>query len=127
MKLTDWMSKARGRSLLLAKALGVSQASTSDWSTGKKGVPAERCVPIEQATEGAVTRRDLRPADWGDIWPELIDKLHPWPPHGDVIKPDSAVPLNATHLGQAFVEVNLGPLPPHAASECSGAPAPEAA
>ena len=32
----------------------------------------ERCVQIEQATDGAVTRRDLRPADWHLIWPELV-------------------------------------------------------
>jgi DNA-binding transcriptional regulator YdaS (Cro superfamily) len=36
-------------------------------------------VQIERATAGAVTRRDLRPDDWGDIWPELIDDEHPWP------------------------------------------------
>ncbi len=22
----------------------------------------------------------LRPTDWGDIWPELINAEHPWPP-----------------------------------------------
>jgi DNA-binding transcriptional regulator YdaS (Cro superfamily) len=34
-------------------------------------VPIERCVPIERATNGAVTRKDLRPDDWQEIWPEL--------------------------------------------------------
>lgn len=28
---------------------------------------------IEQITEGAVTRRDLRPDDWQRIWPELAE------------------------------------------------------
>lgn len=32
---------------------------------------AELCVSIEQATDGAVTRKDLRPDDWQKIWPEL--------------------------------------------------------
>ena len=41
---------------------------------------AELCVVIERATGAQVTRRDLRPSDWGDIWPELIDAEHPWPP-----------------------------------------------
>ena len=36
-----------------------------------RGVPIEQCVPIERATLGAVTRKDLRPDDWADIWPEL--------------------------------------------------------
>lgn len=31
------------------------------------------CVSIERATNGAVTRRDLRPDDWARIWPELAD------------------------------------------------------
>ena len=26
---------------------------------------------IERATNGAVTRQELRPEDWRDIWPEL--------------------------------------------------------
>lgn len=34
---------------------------------------AEICVAIEQATASAVTRKDLRPDDWAQIWPELID------------------------------------------------------
>ena len=34
-------------------------------------MPIERCVPIERATNGAVTRKDLRPDDWQEIWPEL--------------------------------------------------------
>jgi DNA-binding transcriptional regulator YdaS (Cro superfamily) len=31
------------------------------------------CVAIEQSTAGVVTRKDLRPDDWAQIWPELID------------------------------------------------------
>lgn len=34
---------------------------------------AEICVAIEQASSGAVTRKDLHPDDWAAIWPELID------------------------------------------------------
>lgn len=45
----------------------------SQWSTGPRVPPIERCVPIERATEGAVTRQDLRPSDWQDIWPELAE------------------------------------------------------
>ena len=37
---------------------------------GRKPSP-ELCVQIEQATDGKVTRRDLRPDDWAAIWPEL--------------------------------------------------------
>lgn len=34
---------------------------------------AAYCVAIEGVTDGKVTRRDLRPDDWQDIWPELAD------------------------------------------------------
>ncbi|MBU6993538.1 transcriptional regulator [Ferrovum myxofaciens] len=30
----------------------------------------ERCVLIEQISQGVVTRKDLRPDDWHLIWPE---------------------------------------------------------
>lgn len=32
------------------------------------------CVAIERATNGQVTRKDLRPDDWRLIWPELVDQ-----------------------------------------------------
>lgn len=31
------------------------------------------CVAFERESAGAVTRRDLRPDDWQDIWPELAE------------------------------------------------------
>jgi DNA-binding transcriptional regulator YdaS (Cro superfamily) len=40
------------------------------WANCIRAVPVERCVPIEVATDGAVTRADLRPGDWQQIWPE---------------------------------------------------------
>ncbi len=54
---------------VLADRLGVSVAAIGNWKM--RGVPIEQCVPIERATNGAVTRKDLRPGDWADIWPEL--------------------------------------------------------
>ncbi|CAR54910.1 hypothetical protein NP88_2261 [Burkholderia cepacia] len=32
------------------------------------------CVSIERESKGLVTRRDLHPNDWQDIWPELADQ-----------------------------------------------------
>ena len=31
------------------------------------------CVLIERHSHCAVTRKDLRPDDWQDIWPELVN------------------------------------------------------
>jgi DNA-binding transcriptional regulator YdaS (Cro superfamily) len=59
----------------LAAAVGITGPSprATVWAWIDRGrVPAEHCAAIEQATLGAVTRRDLRPDDWHRIWPELI-------------------------------------------------------
>jgi len=45
---------------------------------GKKLAP-ETCVLVERATDGEVTRRDLRPDDWWLIWPELVTAQFPIP------------------------------------------------
>lgn len=55
----------------LAKMIGVSVPTVHEWKTLKRPVPASRCVAIEIATNGAVTRKDLRPDDWQSYWPEL--------------------------------------------------------
>lgn len=57
----------------LAAALGVSQPVISNWRARGTKIDAAHCVSIERATLGAVTRCDLRPDDWRDIWPELAD------------------------------------------------------
>lgn len=52
-----------GTQAALAQALGVVQPAVSNWL--RRGVPPERCLPIEQATRGAVSRHDLRPDVFG--------------------------------------------------------------
>lgn len=73
MEFSKWVGLERGRSLAIARAVGVTPPVVSDWATGKKGIPIERCVAIEVATGGEVTRRDLRPDDWQSMWPELAE------------------------------------------------------
>lgn len=56
----------------LAKSIGLSQPYIYNWLTRSKGVPPVKyCSLIEKATNGQVTRKDLRPNDWMNIWPEL--------------------------------------------------------
>ncbi len=43
----------------------------TQWANGDKEVPPRRCMAIELATHGAVTRADLRPEDYWLIWPDL--------------------------------------------------------
>lgn len=62
-----------GGQACLARVLGVTAAAVSQWIKGMRPVPPKHCVSIERATAGAVTRRDLRPDDWQEIWPELAN------------------------------------------------------
>lgn len=74
-------AKLLGSQLALSRALAVTPVTVSQWVRPEGGngrpVPPKQCVRIEQLTQGQVTRRDLRPDDWHDIWPELA---HPTPP-----------------------------------------------
>lgn len=63
-------AEAVGGLTKLASLLGVSIQVVCNWRDRKK-VPVSRCRAIEDATGGAVTRRDLRPDDWQQIWPEM--------------------------------------------------------
>ena len=72
MNLDKYISK-NGPSMLL-KALGVAPAVLYQWRKNIRTVPPNKCPLIERLTNGQVTRKDLRPKDWADIWPELIVK-----------------------------------------------------
>jgi DNA-binding transcriptional regulator YdaS (Cro superfamily) len=54
-----------GSEKAVATAAGVSQPSVNHILQKGKRVPAEWCIPIEQATDGKVTRHQLRP----DLYP----------------------------------------------------------
>ena len=57
----------------LARLLRITPSTPHMWKA-RGVVPAEHCAAIEQATDRAVMRWDLRPDDWWKIWPELIGK-----------------------------------------------------
>lgn len=80
MNLKDYLSKY-GSQAELARKISAQPQLVWQWSSGVRPVPIERCVPIERATNGAVTRKDLRPDDWAAIWPELAVSapIHPVP------------------------------------------------
>lgn len=71
MNLSTYLSERRGRLTQLAKTIGAHASEVSTWASGSRQVPAHRCVAIEMATKGVVTRQDLRPSDFQRIWPEL--------------------------------------------------------
>ena len=74
----DRAAKLLGGRAMLAHKLGVRASALGNWKD--RGAPVERCVSIERATAGAVTRKDLRPEDWAEIWPEAAQA--DWRPVG---------------------------------------------
>jgi DNA-binding transcriptional regulator YdaS (Cro superfamily) len=65
MKLNDYLKQARGLTSWLAQKLDVSPVTVSNWASGKRSIPAERCLQIERNTGGAVTCEELLPdVDW---------------------------------------------------------------
>lgn len=73
MNLNDYLLNSAESAASLATKLCISPVLISQWKTRSRPVPLERCTAIEQATNGSVTRKDLRPDDWHLIWPELAD------------------------------------------------------
>jgi DNA-binding transcriptional regulator YdaS (Cro superfamily) len=65
-----------GGQTALGAAIGTKQQNIWKWlNEPHLKVPAEFCLPIEDATEGKVTRSDLRP----DLW-RPGETLQPLPP-----------------------------------------------
>ncbi len=61
MTLRAFLSTKRGRTTLLARALGVSVAIVSMWANKRRRIPAEQCAAIHRATGVPLVslRRDL--------------------------------------------------------------------
>lgn len=54
-----------GSRAALARKIKVTAEAVRKWERGR--IPAERCLDVERATKGRVTRSDLRP----DLWPPV--------------------------------------------------------
>jgi DNA-binding transcriptional regulator YdaS (Cro superfamily) len=73
MTLSEYL-RPRGSTRDLALRLGVAPQLVTQWSTGSRQVPAERCPVIERLTGGQVTCEELRP----DVeWSVLRDGVQP--------------------------------------------------
>ena len=76
MDLKTYLSNERGRQAALAKSLNVHAPDVSCWADGKRSIPFKYGAPIELATGGLVTRKEMFPDDWERLWPELIKSQH---------------------------------------------------
>ena len=56
------------------KAGGPSKSYLSQLATGRAAISPSRCIVIETFTDGKVSRSDMRPSDWAEIWPDYKPK-----------------------------------------------------
>ena len=73
MDIREFLS-VRGAQAALSRATGLSKAFVYQIATGKKDLPIAYAATVEKVTDGAVTRKSLRPDDWHTIWPELVTR-----------------------------------------------------
>lgn len=75
MQLNDFL-KAGGPKIRkeLEQHLGISKSYLSQLATGRAAISPSRCIVIEAFTNGEVSRSDLRPGDWAEIWPDYKPK-----------------------------------------------------
>ena len=71
LKLLEWLRNADAETI---ERTGVTYSYLRLIGYGHKQPSAKAATGIEQATNGHVTRRELRPDDWWQIWPELREQ-----------------------------------------------------
>jgi DNA-binding transcriptional regulator YdaS (Cro superfamily) len=74
MELKTYLSGQRGRQAKLAKTIGAHAPDISRWADGSRPIPIDYGAPIELATNGAVSRKEMFPDTWRRVWPELANQ-----------------------------------------------------
>ena len=61
MDITAYLKAKELSQEAFAKQIGVSQGLVWQWISGKTRITAERAIEIEEKTDGAIRREQLRP------------------------------------------------------------------
>lgn len=73
MTLDQYLKKYKKTSEF-AKSINVPPSLISQWRHKVRPIPFERIMDIEIASNGLVSRKDIRPSDWQKHWPELAEE-----------------------------------------------------
>lgn len=70
--MSNWTTlfDRKGFQASLARRFGKSRATVNEW---RNGIPVPYCAGVEEECGGEFTRRDFRPNDWREIWPEMAE------------------------------------------------------
>ncbi|MDR3381764.1 transcriptional regulator [Cupriavidus basilensis] len=72
MDLKTYLSGKRGRLSALAKAIDAHASDLSRWASGERPIPIPFGLPIERATGGLVTRKEMFDREILErVWPEV--------------------------------------------------------
>lgn len=71
MNLSTYLIDTRTKKTVFARAIKVSPSLLHQWLRGIRPIAIQHGAAIERASGGAVTRKELFPDTWADIWPEL--------------------------------------------------------
>jgi DNA-binding transcriptional regulator YdaS (Cro superfamily) len=67
-QLLEWLKTASDQAV---GRTGTSRGYLKQIAYGNKQASAALAVSLERELSGALSRKDLRPSDWNQIWPEL--------------------------------------------------------
>lgn len=74
MKTAKELIEILGGAPAVARMLGIKNPSVYEWKERNR-IPDDKLIrlapSIERLTNSKITRKDLRPGDWSEIWPEL--------------------------------------------------------
>lgn len=59
-----------GSQAALARRLVISIPTVNQWATGKRPVPSRFAPRLEEISGGKCPRKDFRPDDWQEYWPD---------------------------------------------------------
>lgn len=74
MDLNTYLKQEGFSQKYFAALINRNSSEVCYWMKRKLPMPVKVAVRIEQVTNGKVSRQDLFPNDWKEIWPELEDK-----------------------------------------------------
>lgn len=118
-KLLDYLNGLpKEQQSSFAEACGTTVGYLRKAASAGQLLSTATCVAIERESGGAVTRKDLRPNDWEENWPELVDEpktrraTDPEPdpaPKRSGRKPPSRKRMLATSIDKATLRTKKNP------------------